>query len=75
MCILVINCKCGNRKKVRRLPLQREFGNYFVNITILALVYVEHCQSGSLIVLRRGVFESLHAAKTAFGCAGGHGIR
>ena len=63
MCILVINCNCGYRKKVRRLPLQREFGNYFVNIPILVLVYVEHCQSGSLIVLRRGVFDSLHAGK------------
>ena len=46
---------------MRRLPLQREFGNYFVNISILVLVYVEY---------GRGVFESLHAAKTAFGSAG-----
>jgi len=51
--ILVINCKCGDRKKARRLPLRRKFGNYFVNIPILVLVYVEYFQSGSLIVLRR----------------------
>ena len=51
--LLVINCKCGYRKKARRLPLRRKFGNYFVNIPILVLVYVEYCQSGSLIVLRR----------------------
>ena len=39
-----------------------EFGNYFVNIHSLVLVYVEYCHL-SLIVLRGGVFSLLMPLK------------
>ena len=50
-----------------------EFGNYFVNIHSLVLVYVEYCQRGQPLVThstsRRG-FQPLDAAKTVFCSAG-----
>ena len=56
-------------KPIKTLELHYQMIQFsiIVNIPILVLVYVE---CGSLIVLRRGVFESLHAAKTALGSAG-----
>ena len=49
-----------------------EFGNYFVNIHRLVLVYVEYCQRGQPLThsaSRRG-FQPLDAAKTVFCSAG-----
>ena len=54
-----------------------KFGNYIVNVHILVLVCVEYCKRGQLLLThsasKRG-FQSLHAAKTAFGSVGRHRV-
>ena len=78
-CILdlcIINCKCGYSKRARRLPLRQENSETRLSIfTFLSLCDVEYCQRGQPLLTysawKRG-FQSLHAAKTAFGSAGWH---
>ena len=69
---------CFYRKRVRRLPLRRENSETTLSIsTFLCLCMwsiAKEDSLSSLILLRRRVFQSLHATKTAFSSAGWHRI-